>query len=57
MQKLNEGCEHHLKKALDIDDPQKKNYHIRQVLQLSSIDDIPEGFEPDLTYNPEEAIK
>jgi len=57
MQKLSEGCEHHLKKALDIDDPQEKNYHIRQVLQVSSTDDLPEGFEPDLTYNPEEAIK
>jgi len=57
MQKLSEKCEHYLKKALDIDDPQEKNYHIRQALQISSIDDLPEGFEPSLTHNAEEAIK
>jgi len=57
MQKLSEGCEQHLKRALDIDDPQEKNYYIRQVLQISSVDDPPEGFEPSLTHNPEEAIK
>ena len=57
MQKLSEKREHQLKKALDIDDTKEKNYYIRQVLQLSMIDDLPEGSEPSLTHSPEETAK
>lgn len=48
MSELNEKYKTHLVKALQSDDPQKKNYHIRQVLQKSNTTDLPE----DVTLDP-----
>jgi hypothetical protein len=42
MPRLSEGCRQHLKDALRADDPGRKNYHIRQVLQLCGCDDVPD---------------
>ncbi|WP_200840193.1 hypothetical protein [Halorubrum sp. JWXQ-INN 858] len=47
MAKLGQGCREHLEKALRIDDPKEKNFHIRHVLQSASVDDSPTDAERD----------
>ncbi|ADD07591.1 uncharacterized protein Nmag_4065 (plasmid) [Natrialba magadii ATCC 43099] len=42
MAKLCNECEAHLKKALVANDTSEKDFHIRQVLQMCSVDDLPE---------------
>jgi len=57
MSNLSEGCKDHLEKALQSDEPSKKDYHIRQVLQACGVDDLPEGFEPGLETGSKESSK
>lgn len=45
MSELSERYKDHLMKALQFDDPQQKNYHIRQVLQMSNTTELPEDVE------------
>jgi hypothetical protein len=42
MTKLDENCKEHLHEALSSEDPLDKNYHIRQVLQISGETDLPD---------------
>jgi hypothetical protein len=45
MTELNENCKEHLYEALSSEDPSDKNYHIRQVLQISGETDLPDELE------------
>ncbi len=42
MQKLTDNCRKHLEEALQTDDPSEKNFHIRQVMQVCGVDDLPD---------------
>jgi hypothetical protein len=48
MAKLCEGCTDHLREALRAEDPATKNYHIREVLQACSVEDVPEELDVEL---------
>ena len=45
MEKLNEACTEHLYEALSSENPSKKDYHIRQVLQICGVSDLPDELE------------
>jgi len=47
MSKLDEAHKDHLVKALQVDDPSEKNYHIRQVLQSANVTELPENVDID----------
>ncbi|WP_171052374.1 hypothetical protein [Haloterrigena sp. H1] len=42
MQKLTERSQNHLEQALQTDDPSEKDFHIRQVMQMCGVDDLPD---------------
>ncbi len=44
MGELSEDCKRHLESALDSDDPQEKDFHIRQVIQASGMDDCADEY-------------
>ena len=41
MSERSEGYRFHLEKALEADSPEKKNFHIRQALQIAVVYDEP----------------
>ncbi len=42
MARLRNECKEHLEIALESDDSSEKDFHIRQVLQASGVDDLPQ---------------
>lgn len=49
MPRLTEGGREHLERALQTDETEEKNFHIRQVLQAYGVDDIPDEYDPELS--------
>lgn len=45
MDELSEASKEHLYAALRSGNPSQKNYHIRQVLQISGVQDLPDEVE------------
>jgi len=45
MTELSEACKEHLFEALSSENPSDKDYHIRQVLQISGTTDLPDELE------------
>ena len=45
MRKLPDSSRKHLEQALQQDDPSEKDFHIRQVMQVCGVDQLPD--EPD----------
>ena len=42
LSQLSETCRSHLEQALEAEDPQEKNYHIRTAMQAGFVEDVPD---------------